>query len=258
MPGTRLPSCCQSPVSRCQAGEVQVWPPVLVRVLSASQRVNRQISCRWVLPSDLKESLFNGECVNLPPFNAASTAERTGTILSSVRWASLETLPHYSIHICFFVFWGSLKLFFFCSGWESGLKNVMMTVKLRTGLQQIRRYGGWCSSVNFHRLLFLCVLSWGSMNCPDSDRSVQNAMWPSRKMAAATTWSVGTRTAKPSSAGSAWVHGSPMAQPGKHQLQPVIPGSVDVSKSHQSLRLDLDSIACTRRSSRCFAYENTS
>lgn len=41
-------------------------------------------------------------------------------------------------------------------------------------------------------------------------------MSPLKKMVAATTWFVGTRTAKLSSAGSAWVHGNPMAQPGKN------------------------------------------
>lgn len=47
-----------------------------------------------------------------------------------------------------------------------------------------------------------------------ANRSVQNAMWPLRKMVAATTWCVGTKTVKLSSAGFAWVHGNLMAQHG--------------------------------------------
>lgn len=33
VPCTGLPSCCQSPVPRCEASEMQVWPSILVRVL---------------------------------------------------------------------------------------------------------------------------------------------------------------------------------------------------------------------------------
>lgn len=47
-----------------------------------------------------------------------------------------------------------------------------------------------------------------------SNRSVQNATSPLKKMVAATTWFVGTRTVKLSSAGSAWVHGNPTVLPG--------------------------------------------
>lgn len=37
-------------------------------------------------------------------------------------------------------------------------------------------------------------------------------------MAAAIIWFVGTRTAKPSSAGCALVHGNPTAQPGENEF----------------------------------------
>lgn len=50
-----------------------------------------------------------------------------------------------------------------------------------------------------------------------SDRNVQNAMLPLKKMAAATTWFAEIRTAKLNSAGCAWVHGNRMAQPGKNR-----------------------------------------
>lgn len=41
-------------------------------------------------------------------------------------------------------------------------------------------------------------------------------MSPLKKMVAATTWFVGTKTVKQSSAGSAWVHGNPTGQPGMY------------------------------------------
>lgn len=47
------------------------------------------------------------------------------------------------------------------------------------------------------------------------NRNAQNAMSPLRRTGAATTWSVGTRTAKLSSAGCVWAPGSLMGLPGE-------------------------------------------
>lgn len=62
---------------------------------------------------------------------------------------------------------------------------------------------------------FLLLLTLKKSWIASPVRSAQNATWPLKKMVAAIIWFVGTRTAKLSSAGSAWVHGNRMARPGK-------------------------------------------
>lgn len=87
--------------------------------------------------------------------------------------------------------------------------------------------------------LHCCLLK---TNVASPVRSAQNAMWPLRKMEAVITWFVGTRTAKLSSAGSAWVHGNPMVQPGENlkllsHFHIDKKGNTDISEIYVSMSL---------------------
>lgn len=64
-----------------------------------------------------------------------------------------------------------------------------------------------------------CVFPANSALCP-VNRNARNATSPLRRTGAATTWSVGTRTAKPSSAGCVWAPGSPTDLPGELRSVP--------------------------------------
>ncbi len=55
----------------------------------------------------------------------------------------------------------------FCSGWENGLRNVMMTVKLQTGLQQILRYG-------INVVVFLSGICAGQSQCNDLSQELSH------------------------------------------------------------------------------------
>lgn len=145
MPCTRLPSCCQSTVPRCQASEVQVWPSILVRTNDQKQHLNVDSvnlivmfrdDVNRLIPSIVCSSFNCGENWHDP---VKCKVRKWGIILLTFSPSlSLSTSITFSIHCQHDYF---IPLFYsFYSGWENGSRNAMMTVKPLTGLLQIPRY----------------------------------------------------------------------------------------------------------------------